>query len=306
MLYSCPGKVFLLGEYAALHAAPSVVATVGPRFELMELASDGKPSSKTFAQGWAPASPVGRLLRWAEQRLVPMQDYQFKDPHEGAGGFGASTAQFALTYLAIQQSGGRAQNWAEIWGLYRELHADKKLPPSGADLVAQWQGGVTLFEPSERRCEDIFLSLDWSKFLVFSAASQPGRKVATHTHLEELDLSKIPFETLYDIIEGSLEAIHEHSIIRFASSMSAYASVLSAVGFEDPRAKADREALSSMAGVLAVKGAGAMLADAVVVVMDPQARASQRADVASAAGARGLSLISDGITHQSGVLCREK
>ncbi len=230
----------------------------------------------------------------------------FRDPHEGAGGFGASTAQFALTYLALQHLGGRAQNWAEVWGLYRELHSDQKIPPSGADLVAQWQGGVCVFEPRDRRSEDVFLSMDWSKVLVFSAASQVGRKVATHAHLSELRPEQIPIQALEDILEGALEAIHEGSLIRFASSMSSYAQVLHQAGLEDPRATADREALSDYAGVLAVKGAGAMLADAVVVVLDPQARASHRADVATAAGARGLSLIADGITHQSGVLCREK
>jgi mevalonate kinase len=302
MLYSCPGKVFLLGEYAALSGSPSVVATVSPRFEMLSVGDDFSRA----ASPWAPQSPIGRLLDWAEQRKFLRPSLTFSDPHEGMGGFGASTAQFALGYLAVQRAVGRAQNWAEIWGLYRDLHSGLSLPPSGADLVAQWQGGVALFEPEDKRCEDVFLSLDWSKFLVFSAASQPGRKVTTHTHLEKLDMKNIPLAMLNDVIDGALEAIHDPSLIRFASAMSSYAKILQSAGLEDPRATADREALSDLPGVLAAKGSGAMLADAIVVVMDPQARASQRAEVAVAAGARGLSLVSDGISHQSGVLCREQ
>src|SRR4051812_47804624 len=103
---SSPGKVFILGEYAVLEGRPAVIASVGPRFR-MKLDREG-------ARGPAPhpQSPVSRLMDWAGRAGIPgIQDLEdlsldFEDPFDGAGGFGSSTAQFALAYRVLSELSG--------------------------------------------------------------------------------------------------------------------------------------------------------------------------------------------------------
>src|SRR5688500_3763546 len=55
---TCPGKVFLLGEYSVLAGGDALVLAVGPRFKL------------ALGEGFdpAPQSPAGRLLSYAIAR----------------------------------------------------------------------------------------------------------------------------------------------------------------------------------------------------------------------------------------------
>src|SRR3954465_7430670 len=100
---SVPGKVFVLGEYAVLADHPALIATVGPRFRT----DFGKDSGATpGAPDFHPRSPAGRLLSQARAARVSLPSFGFVDPYRGAGGFGASTAQFALLYRALAQEMG--------------------------------------------------------------------------------------------------------------------------------------------------------------------------------------------------------
>jgi mevalonate kinase len=282
--YSCAGKVFLLGEYAALSGLPSLVAAVGPRFGLRV----GGTSA------FASESPVGRLLAWAGE---PALSFSFEDPHDGAGGFGASTAEFALAYLALAETRGwddSRRRWDACWSLYRELTG---MRPSGADLVAQWRGGVTLFDGRERRASDLFPLFDWSGTLVFSAAHQPGRKLATHEHLATLP--SFDPASLEPLVAAGVRAVGEGAVESFGRALTAYAEALSSEGLETPAARADRLALSGLPGVLGCKGAGAGLNDAIVVQLVP--RSPARAAVVAAAEARGLHLVADGLSPELGV-----
>src|SRR5207237_74228 len=97
------------------------------------------------------ASPGGRLLEWARAEGVAPIEIEFEDPHEGAGGFGASSAQFALLYRALAERAGLEPSAPAAWRRYRQLTAvgaGEGLAPSGADLVAQWLGGICDFDPA--------------------------------------------------------------------------------------------------------------------------------------------------------------
>jgi mevalonate kinase len=295
--YSIAGKVFILGEYAALAGLPSLVAAVGPRFRLTS-SSSSKPE-------FAAESPAGRLLKWAEAQGISLTGYRFQDPFGGKGGFGASTAQFALTYFALCNQMDWDRRWLAAWKLYRELTAAEKVPPSGADLVGQWQGSVTYFDPRESHCLDLWPMFDWSNLLVFSAAEKPGRKVATHLHLPELAAKGFPehkkdwVEKLESILLQGADAIRENDSKRFGLSLDEYGEALSSFGLEAPEAQADRSALRSIPGVLGVKGAGALQSDAMIILVGSDS--SSRAQVIEVAKARGLKLVSDGLTAQTGI-----
>ncbi len=244
-----PSKVFLIGEYAVLHGAPAVVAACGPRFEARLAESFGVHRE----------SPAGR---WLGARPL-----EFRDPHEGRGGFGASSAQFAAAFFAYPEAA--LPSWQSAWLSYRSLHSDRALKPSGADLAVQWVGGIQRFSiTSDGRAEMSAVGhhVDLSGISVFSAAHQPGRKIVTHEHLESAAFKKE--NDLRDVIQSSLEALERESPKEFAQTLTRYAQILSAMGLEHEAARADREAFLSLPGVLGAKGCGAMLADALVIARD--------------------------------------
>lgn len=292
--FNVPGKVFLLGEYAVLAGLPAVVAAVGPRFELR--ATEGSGGTPI-----APESPAGKLIHWARAQGLPEMKFEFTDPHRGAGGFGASTAQFALAYQAYAQIVDWDRRWERVWKLYRELTAGPEFPPSGADLVAQWKGGMTFFDSSEKNAPhsmDVWPIFDWTSLLVFSATGQAGRKVATHEHLDRLKRGSWA-HTLEGPLSRGISAIQEGNARALGQAMTDYADALFRADLELPASRDDRAVLRNLPGVLGVKGAGAMQADAMLVLMEP--RSPHREQVIQEATARGLALVANGLPHELGV-----
>lgn len=300
--FSAPGKVFLLGEYAVLTGLPAVVAAVGPRFQLLAERTEDLADSE--ARGFHPKSPAAKLLDWASSMRAPIDELQlrFEDPFEGAGGFGASTAQFALAYRAISEAERWENSWERVWRLYRELTSGAGLfAPSGADLVAQWEGGVVVFEPGAiegPRAERIPGGLN--SVLVFSATNQPGRKIATHEHLAALSIEGRLQELAHSLrapLDAGLAALRSGSMPELGRAFTAYGDALAKAGLEIEATASDRAAFAEIPGVLGVKGAGAMQADAILVVIEENAREK----VLDLAESRGLELVSDGIGSEPGV-----
>lgn len=321
--FSLPGKVFLLGEYAVLAGVPAVVAAVGPRFRIHAgFGASERVGTQSLGAGragtqFAEASPAGRLLKLARDCGFPEISLRFEDPYQGHGGFGASTAQFGLLYQLYSQVGDWERRWDKVWKLYRELTATSvrvALPPSGADLAAQWRGGVTLFDPAGF-ASDVWPLLPmsaWSNVLVFSATALPGRKVATHDHLSALAQEGFPssrpdlISRLGQVARDAITAIQKGELHGLAASMRAYADILWENGLESPLAHEDRRFLDALPGVLATKGAGALLSDAVVVVMEAEGGgelpvSARKSEVIAAAESRGLRLVSDGIYPEMGI-----
>lgn len=304
MEYSISGKVFILGEYAALMGLPSLIAAVPPRFKL----SVGEENSEIKSTEFHAGSPVFRLQQWAKQLKLPSLKMKFDDPIQGAGGFGASTAQFAMAYLAYSQSFNEDQRqWLSVWKLYRELMSSDPVIPSGADLVSQWQGGVVYFDPQAMNCFDLWQLFDWSNLLVFSSTGQIGRKVPTHEHLKSLKDSGITHSDhplaheLEQVLTRGVSAVRENQVSQLGEAMNEYAEVLYRSNLELPATTEDRKFLKGLPGVCGVKGAGALQADAVLVLLESSLVDRER--VISAAKSRGLTLFADGLTYQAGVSC---
>ncbi|MGZ3698062.1 MAG: hypothetical protein ACXWPM_07725 [Bdellovibrionota bacterium] len=292
---SVAGKIFVIGEYAVLDGLPAVVAAVGPRFTFQTQPGASLP--------FAGASPAGKLADFAKSRGMALPEASFEDPHAGRGGFGASTAQFALLYRALFPE---ERSWKPCWELYRELTASQ-LPPSGADLLTQWQGGVQCFESASAKVSDVSGDLDWSRLLVFSATAKPGRKTATHTHLDELSRSfnehaserRAAFRSVLSI---ALSALKRHDLPLFGEALDEFAEVLARFELEAPSAREDRVALRALPGVIGVKGAGALQTDAMIALMDPQSTPAERGALVELAATRGLKLVDAGIPTQGGIL----
>lgn len=298
---SIPGKVFLLGEYAVLMGLPCVAVALEPRFQARYVSGGSLGEIH-------PESPAGKLLSWSEKTVSPearkkaLEGLTFEDPLKGAGGFGASTAQFALVYQAIGTHAGWDLSWNAAWKLYRELtRKETQLKsPSGADLVAQWRGGVTWFHPAALVADDLYPCADFSGLMIFSATGQAGRKVATHTHLDTLN-AKDWHRSLEPVTKAGVQAIRMGDLKALGQAMNDYALALNRLGLEIPSTTEDRHALAALSGVLGVKGAGAMQADAVLVLVDPAAGANARERVRELAESRGLKLAANGLSKVDGL-----
>lgn len=285
--YSAPAKVFVLGEYAVLAGAPAIVAAVGPRFSL-RVSRGGSMGVGGGVSPFDSASPAGKLHARAIENFAERGhrldlELRFEDPFLGAGGFGASSAQFILAYRAFAEACGWSPDWANALGMYRELTggALKGTAPSGADVVAQWQGGVSLFRPAlddGSECRDLSDSFDWSRILLFSASGLPGRKVRTHEHLAKLSGDQVlrAAEELRDPLSWALKAIASDDAEGLGGALDQYAETLHSFGLELAEAHEDRRALRSEAGVLGVKGTGALLADALIVLTDGEPGTRER------------------------------
>ncbi len=298
---SAPGKVFLLGEYAVLADQPAVIATLGPRFRLKSSLDGGDRDAETrFVPH--PQSPVGRLMDWADRMGSPPLDFEFEDPHFGHGGFGSSSAQFLLAYWAFAEQQGWSRDWVSIWKLYRELCNHAGVIPSGADLIAQYHGGVTQvnFQTLENRSLD--QSFDWSQVLVFSATEQLGRKTETHRHLLEVGrrISTQGFaEQLSEPLKKGLNAIEARNAASLGAAWRDYADALNEMGLEDERTHHERRRFEQDSGVWGAKGCGANQSDALVVLL--KNRGSARRSVLALAGKMDLKLVADGLAPEPGL-----
>lgn len=307
--WSAPGKVFLWGEYGVLFGVPAVLAALRPRFSLSfvspatpEGVSDKKEeNSKTQQKDFfSPLSPVGRLKKWALENKIPVpEEMVWTDPYQGKGGWGASTAQFLLFFKKIYP---HLSSW-EIWDRYQELMKPQTgFPPSGGDLLCQIEGGICLFDSVHRKMESIFSLFPWSSFFIFSTTDQnPARKVKTHEHLESVvfsspDKMKKSFLTLF---YDAFEALQQKDPLRFARAFNAYRYFFSEKGIHDLASWNDCLALEKVPGVLAVKGAGSLQADTIIVFVDLQTLDHRLLD--EVAHERQLTLFSKGIPYEKGV-----
>ena len=272
LVLSVPSKSFFLGEYLALAGGRALLAATLPRFGLRLLDGSGA------VRGIAPAAPAGRLIA-AHPQVFGDFDVEFEDPHAGAGGWGASAAQFLMCYAALQRvrsdrAGGEPGriDAARLIGAFVERAWDGRGPaPSGADLVAQLEGGLVEFckaEGTVRRHEWPFGDLEFC----FVAT---GNKLATHEHLRRLpDIDTGAFSAAAD---RACEALASGDSARFVDSVRAYAGELRRQRLVHPHTLALTERLDAIPGVLASKGCGAFGADVALAII----RSNDASSVAS-------------------------
>ncbi len=297
--FSIAGKIFILGEYAVLAKKEAIVAAVGPRFTLSTYIHSEKKNSTS------EQSPAGRLLAWISKKNIPELSFDFHDPHQGRGGFGASSALFALIYRAYAETQNWSLSWKDVHSFYRDMSfVEEGLPPSGADLVSQWQGGVSYIDLGQFRHENLSSYVDGFQLLVFSATDQAGRKVATHQHLKELEQSKIFNSTsnfmhqLSEVVNSAAKFIRAGDAYGLGSCLDLYASLLNSQGLESQSTHRERLLLRQQKGVLGVKGTGAMQSDAMIVLMDAE---SDPVAVIQLAQNLGLKLMATKLDVQEGV-----
>jgi len=271
---SVGSKVFLLGEYQVLKNGTAFLVSMEPRFKIRVSPGEGELSG-------IPMGSPAALYSQQESEFFKKWNIEFIDPHQGRGGFGASTAQVGLL-IAFKESLKSLTSHAQldldlkkIHQKYLELVRPEKGPsPSGADLLCQLQGGLVELDMPSGKIQKH--SWPFSDLQVYFFTT--GKKLATHIHLQTLpvlndenregreDQVKI-WDGLTHVYHQAMDAFHQHHQKMFIDSFSEYQVQLAQQGWQSEHTQYCLGELNSVSGVLASKGCGAMGADVIAVLV---------------------------------------
>lgn len=262
---SCPSKTFVLGEYLVLEKGQALIANTQPRFQL-KLSTRGSGT----CEGIHPNSPAGIWFR-KKQEDFKGHSLQFTDPHEGRGGLGASSAQFLMTHyvhsiLAGQRPMLKSFDTVQmIWEDFCDLQKNAKgRTPSGADLVSQWAGGLSLIKLGEVEAQSLRWPFQKESFFVL----RTGEKLATHEHLKTLE--SFDTKSLETSFYQAKSALIDVNADEFAKAINAYGAGLESLGLQVPESVKLVKAFRDSGLVKAAKACGAMGADMIFVFFDKE------------------------------------
>ncbi len=260
---SAPSKTFILGEYLALLGGPALVAATGQRFELV-VNLQGHPG----LEGIHPESPAGRVYVDNPSCFEGVH-VEFVDPYLGAGGLGASSAQFVLMLFLKSlltkdlKSVNESLSAHQVWLDYRQMFSttDTWLP-SGADVVAQLIGGISWFQWKPFKIEKLTWSFEGLSFLVFKTP----HKVSTHEHLSQL--KELNPEKLQSIVLSTIEALKNEDSLKFIKGLRQFDVALREQNLICNETIELLNDFKMSESVLAAKGCGALGADTIFVVCE--------------------------------------
>ena len=278
LLFSVPSKTFLLGEYGVLWGGAALLINTWPRFSLALSFSSSSSSSPIAKQPHPPQrsqssfslkgipknSPALELLK-KEHSLPPTRGF-FHHPYGGQGGWGASSAEFALLAAALASIKGVSPlNLTSLLQDYRILFQKKGQgpSPSGADFLSQLQGGLVFCYPQEKKLR----TLSWPFQEADLALIATGHSLPTHEHLSSL--SPPPSEKRHHLHEQvllALRALEEANLKAFIKSLQAYGQLLKDCHWVLDRTQHCLQELARLPGILAVKGCGSMGAEVILAV----------------------------------------
>lgn len=252
---SAPSKTFLVGEYAVLANGPALVLNTRPRFELRVSMGEGRLS------GLPAGSPAARWLK-AREPLLSKFDIEFHDPHAGAGGLGASGAQFLLVHTLttwLQVAFARALQGPDLKAVWNDLQVLSSGQGSGADVLAQTVGGVALVQVATTLAEPHpwpYPELAWS-------IVRTHQKVATHEHLAGLDRQALSL--LVAPASETVSSFGRAGWEIFLGHVQTFAARLRDGGLQAAHALSLVKVLEAEPWCLLAKGCGALGADTVLL-----------------------------------------
>lgn len=266
---SAPSKTFLVGEYIALSGGPTLILNTLPRFEL--IANITQTNTPCKQQGIRISSPAGKFLKSFSQQFIGYQ-LSFKDPHKKAGGFGASSAQFAMVYVMqniFSKQKKVSFNISALLQQYLQCNLLGNGPaPSGADVIAQILGHISFYYYQQQQIEQFNWPFDKIDFCLI----RTGQKIATHQHLAKLDIDTINMSELVDISLQTYQAIQQNHDKQFVTGIQQYGDLLDKLELVAPHTQQMLFQIKQNPHVLATKGCGAMGADVILIIFESQQR----------------------------------
>jgi mevalonate kinase len=253
MRLEIPAKTFLLGEYAALAGASAIILTTSPCFELA--IAEGNE-----LKGIHPDSPAG--LWWTHHRIAS-KGLSWKDPYQGMGGLGASSAQFLGAYLASCHLLNLAPNQKTLLDAYYQCAwGGEGLKPSGYDLLAQTQNRCVFINQGQNRLH----SYDWPFQDISFLLLHSGQKLATHYHLKNTRLPKST-EQLSATVDLAHKAFQQADSEMLIQALISYEQQLTNLNLVAPHSHELVRKFNLQPEILAAKGCGALGADVLLLIV---------------------------------------
>ncbi|MDR1375832.1 MAG: hypothetical protein LBJ45_03410 [Holosporaceae bacterium] len=265
-VFSAKSKTFLVGEYAVLFGGSAVLLATNPEFKLLVAP---KTAAENFLTGVSDESAANKFYL-AHADVFKNLSIGFVDPFKGAGGLGASSAQFVLLYkLYLRLSEGKfaANSFLEE---YKTLAAngDGSPKPSGADCLTQYYNHSICFDSHSGSVRKICWNFPRLDFAIF----RTGFKVVTHEHLRKLQpLDIAELESFSSIVQQSFSDGDEHSLVE---NVQNFFNVLKKKKLALEQTSDLVEKFLKHDGVLAAKGCGAMGADTIIVIFSKERKNS--------------------------------
>lgn len=217
--------------------------------------------SKTFLCGEYAVIDGGPAILLATPPYFVLDHSRFMDPYRGAGGFGASGARFVLALKKM----GYSDPW-KVWEKYRR----SGFYGSGADVVAQWVGGITFFHAEQKIIENLI----WPFQHLLIALIHTGYKIQTHKHLQALNRhhreSGHPanFKSLESIVLRTYQALKQADQESFLMAVGDYAAELNQLNLVCDHTGVILSKMKGCPYILASKGCGALGADVILAVIE--------------------------------------
>ncbi len=249
--FSVPSKTFILGEYAVLLGKPCVFVNTQPRFQMV--IKEGSGQFKNMDE---------RACLWIKKKASHFKNFDFEFQNDCfSGGLGASSAQFLILHQWMKKT--KAQELLEDYKTQTTQDHRSKFSPSGADLMAQFSGGLGVYRPKPFSLETLGWPFKEYSFMIL----RTSYKINTYEHLQNLKvLSSCFSNNLSVLIEKSIEGFKKEDIFLFCESLKQFYKNLLLEGLVCEMTEALIEEFQRSCLFLASKGCGALGADTVFCV----------------------------------------
>lgn len=254
---SVPSKTFLLGEYAVLNQGPGITIATLPRFELSLL----KQPKKGRVEGIAAESPGGKYMK-AYPNVFNNYVVEFRDYHQGKGGFGASSAQFLmLTAFRHHLMNESLETNFLLDEFIKFSSCENELAPSGVDVIGQMYGNICFYHKRNH----ILKNFSWSFNDIDYCLIHTGKKLNTHTHLR--NFKTVDTTDLEEITLKGLQSFEESNSKVLTLAIQIYASLMKEKMLVTEHTQKMLDKLKT-SEILAAKGCGALGADVILIIYE--------------------------------------
>lgn len=264
---SCPSKTFLIGEYAVLDGGPAVILNTNPRF-ICQIKKTNKPSKIDVPT----ASPAGQ---WIKKKPQDFHCVQMEWLHESKlieSGFGFSSAQFNIVYaysFILREGHIDHLKPQEIWRSYRSLEFEG-FRPSGADIITQWVGGLSVFEQDPLHVETLTSYFPDLECLILKT----GESFATYDYLKSFQMTDL--SDLKTIAYSAVTAIKQKRLEQFIANINDYRETLVKKGYVTKKSLEILKKIEKIESIKAFKTCGAMGAETLIVFYNKEKDAEVR------------------------------
>lgn len=248
MEYVIPSKTFIVGEYNVVFNGEGVLLATQPCFSVKVSDDFTVNESLDFLDFSTPKKNL----------MITGNDN---------AGFGKSSAGFLALFKHLIYGHLRENENIDIKRMldfYKSLSLSKN-KPSGADIVTQLLGSVTIFANEKS------YSANWPfenyEILIFKTKT----KIKTYEHLsQDLGISNRDLVSLQEQVNSVKTSLQNQKIDNMIDGINQYHNILFGLGLVSENTQKILQEINNDKNILAAKGCGALCNDVIITLNDKQ------------------------------------